>query len=243
MTALLFTVVALVMAVAHLAAAGFSGRRLKHPKEKLSRDLFIAAGAIVAVLAIPAFLAQSGVTTDFSGTPPNMLRLMLVCAGTTVALALSPYGRRLATGLPLWVLVGYQVFRLPVELLLHSLYSEGLLPVHMTYLGRNFDAVTAVTAAGVAWLAWKGKLTRPVLIGWNLLGLGLLLNVAGMGMLTFPSPFRVFTDDPSNAILAEAPYIWLPTFLVTTALFGHLLVFRCYPGEDGSRGRVDPVRH
>jgi hypothetical protein len=35
----------------------------------------------------------------------------------------------LVRGVPLWALVGFQIFRLPLELLMHRAYVEGLLPV------------------------------------------------------------------------------------------------------------------
>ena len=38
-----------------------------------------------------------------------------------------------------------------------------------------------------------------------------------------PPPFRQFS--PANLFVAEVPFIWLPALLVTSALFGHSLVF------------------
>jgi hypothetical protein len=43
-------------------------------------------------------------------------------------------------------------------------------------------------------------------------------------VLGFPKPFGIFT--PQNRIVAYFPWVWLPTFLVQLALFGHLLMFR-----------------
>jgi len=39
-------------------------------------------------------------------------------------------------------------------------------------------------------------------------------------------PFRSFTSGPPNLLPSTFPFIWLPTFLVQAALFGHLVVFR-----------------
>jgi hypothetical protein len=47
-----------------------------------------------------------------------------------------------------------------------------------------------------------------------------------LALLSAPLPFRLFTNEPANTIIATLPYIWLPAFLVPAALFGHLLVFR-----------------
>lgn len=37
---------------------------------------------------------------------------------------------------------------------------------------------------------------------------------------------RSFSDGPPNLLPSTFPYVWLPTFLVQLALFGHLLLFR-----------------
>jgi len=41
----------------------------------------------------------------------------------------------------------------------------------------------------------------------------------------------VFRDGPSSSLLATFPFVWLPTFLVPSALFGHVLVFRWLAGQ------------
>jgi len=67
-----------------------------------------------------------------------------VISGVFVAgilLARSSIGDRFARGLPLTYLVGFQVFRFPLELAMHRAYVEGVMPVQMSYSGRNFDIV------------------------------------------------------------------------------------------------------
>jgi hypothetical protein len=44
-------------------------------------------------------------------------------------------------------------------------------------------------------------------------------------------------NDPANLLPSTFPYVWLPTFLVQAALFGHLLVFRAI-----SRSETPPNR-
>jgi hypothetical protein len=50
----------------------------------------------------------------FDSRPPTMMLLVPVMLALSVGLAVSSAGRRLATGLPLWILVGFQSFRLPL---------------------------------------------------------------------------------------------------------------------------------
>jgi hypothetical protein len=73
-----------------------------------------------------------------------------------VAVAFSRLGTLLISGLPIWFLVGSQVFRLPLELLMHRAYIEGIMPVQMSYSGRNYDIVSGITAGVLGlWLIWR----------------------------------------------------------------------------------------
>jgi hypothetical protein len=187
-------------------------------------------GVVVIVLVfwlvVPAILASQGGLDRYSPPPtPGFILIGLITLGTVI-LAFSPFGARLAAGIPLAALVGYQVFRVPLEWVLHELYSEGVIPVQMTYAGQNFDIVTGVLAAALALWLRAGHRTVWLVIAWNIIGLALLINIAAIAILSTPVPFRYFMNDPPNLLPSTFPYVWLPTFLVQAALFGHLLVFR-----------------
>ena len=186
----------------------------------------LALLVIVFWLVVPAVLASRGLLDRYAPFPaPGFVLVGLLTIGTML-LAFSPVGTRLATGIPLAGLVGYQVFRVPLEWVLHELYSEGVIPVQMTYAGRNFDVVSGLLAAALALLLRTGY--RPVWLvaAWNIIGLGLLVNIVTVAILSTPVPFRYFMNDPVNLLPSTFPYVWLPTFLVQAALFGHLMVFR-----------------
>lgn len=215
MATTLFVALVAAVAILHVVAAAKSGG-----------CPFAAALVLAAVMFVSYAAAASGLLADFDSWPPKIMPFLTAHLIATAAIGLSAYGKRVATNLPVWALVGFQAFRIPVELLLHAFYEEGRIPVQMTYAGRNFDILTGITALGVAWLAWRGTLTRAMLTGWNLLGLGLLLNIVTIAILSMPTPIRVFLNEPANRFVAQPPYTWLPTMLVTTALLGHIVVFR-----------------
>jgi hypothetical protein len=96
----------------------------------------------------------------------------------------------------------------------------------MTYSGRNFDILTGATAAALALWLLAGRQGRLLVIAWNIAGLALLANIVAIALLSTPVPFRYFTSGPANLLPSTFPYVWLPTFLVQAALFGHVLVFR-----------------
>jgi hypothetical protein len=191
-----------------------------------TRGLGIAVGTLVVLLGGTLALASTGALRRFDSLPPPLLRMMLVLLAANLAFTLSRRGAAFAGALPLAWLVGFQVFRLPVELVLHAWYSQGVLPVQMTYAGRNFDIVTGLLALPLAFLVHRGRATPALLWGFNLLGLALLANIVGVAVASLPGPLQVFTEGPANRIVAEPPYVWLPAFLVQAALFGHLLLFR-----------------
>ena len=227
MIAALLVVLVLAVVLGHLLAAWFSARRTGLPPEQ-SLHLAVRVGGVLALLLLLSVAASvSGLIDNFDSNPPYLMRFLLPHIVFALIIgSVSPYGRRLALGLPVAVLVGLQAFRIPVELLLHGLYSDGIAPVQVTYLGWNFDIVTGLTAIPVAWLAARGKASRTLLIAWNTLGLATLGNIVIVALTSMPGPSRLFMNEPSARFITSLPYIFIPTLFVTTALLGHVLLFR-----------------
>jgi len=175
-----------------------------------------AAVLILLWLAITGAVAARGML-GFDTMPPTMFVLAFVSSGIAIAA-----GLKLKTDAPLAALVALQSFRLPLELLMHRAYSEGVMPVQMSYSGLNFDIVTGATAIVVAFFAHR----RGVVLAWNIMGTLLVTNIVTVAMLSTPIPLRVFHNEPANVWIARAPFVWLPAFLVPVALAGHLLIFR-----------------
>ncbi|MEM6325628.1 MAG: hypothetical protein AAF791_00785 [Bacteroidota bacterium] len=191
----------------------------------------VRTGATALGLAVwmgaTAVLAQSGRLSQFDTLPPPALPVLVGLLIGTIVFALSPIGRRLAHGVPLAALVGVQVFRVPLELLLHRLYTEGVLPVQVTYEGWNYDIATGLLALLLAGALWRTRVPRAWVAAWNGLGLVLVAVVVSTAVLSLPTPFQQFTAEPTTvAVVSTVPLIWLPTVLVQAAVLGHVLVFR-----------------
>jgi len=226
----------LTMILIALGLAGLLlGAVLRHAPEALGR----ATLAVALWLGATGGLAAAGVLA-FDTMPPTMLVLMLALTVTTFVFAHGRVGGRIALGVPLVLLVGFQAFRIPIELWLHWGYEQGLFPVRMTYSGANFDIVAGASALVVAALVRIGVAGRRVVLAWNVLGLGLLLNIVTIAILSSPVPFRVFTDGPANVYVTGFPGVWLPAVAVQAALLGHLLVFRRLLGRS-TAAEADPV--
>jgi hypothetical protein len=217
-------VISALIAIAIPLAAWAASRGL--PTSARRRAVLTALIYVAALMGVSGILAAKGVLRDFSSMPPPLMRLLLGLSLATLALALSPFGRAIAVGLPLWILVGAQAFRILVELLLFGLHRERLIPVQMTFEGYNFDVLTGLSAPVVAWLSRQGRISSRALWLWNLVGLGLLLNIVAIAFLSMPTPLRAFSQEPANRLVAEFPFVWIPCLMVQAALLGHLLIFR-----------------
>jgi hypothetical protein len=233
------TLVAAFIGMAMALGAGFIAAFVWIERRRGGR----LARAGIAALVVLGWLVVTGTAADagllgFERRPPVLPLLMVILIGSLVALTRSAEGGRLATGIPLAWLVGWQAFRLPLELLLHRSYSEGLMPVQMSYEGLNFDILTGASALVLAPLIARGKVPLGAVRVWNVLGMLLLLNIMTIAVLSAPTPLRVFHNPPANVWITRFPFVWLPTVMVATALLGHLLIFR----RLGVTPRREPLR-
>ena len=219
-----FVALAFFVAALVVAAVGWSAAIAGNDRSRWTRHTLIAAVVAAAWMAATGFAAARGLL--HFAAPPTMLIVFPAVLVGAVALALSPVGTRITRALPLAALVGFQGFRVLVELLLHRAYTEGLMPVQMSYAGRNFDIVSGATAIGVAaWLA-TGHVAPRLVLAWNVVSAALLANIVIVALLSAPTPMRVFLNEPSNVWITRAPWVWLPTVMVFAAVTGHVMVFR-----------------
>jgi hypothetical protein len=220
-----FVAIVLTLAVAFVAAVHASGRALDEPPARTRRLVGFAAVAMLAWLALTAALPASGVLAR-QGPPPPLVLFFVGCNVLAIVLAFSRVGARFAAGLPIAALVGVHGFRLPLELVLHRWYAEGAIPVQMTYEGHNFDIVTGVLAIALWLVARRRALPRSAVVGFEIVGLGLLVTVGTIAVLSAPLPLRRYTDGPPLVLALYFPYAWIVSVCVAGALFGHLVLLR-----------------
>jgi hypothetical protein len=202
-----------------------------HAERRLGADVAVARRRAVVSTAgmggwmgLLAVAAASGAVARFDLRPPPMAGAFLGTVVVSLAFALSRSGKRLALGLPLGALVGFQAFRLPLELVMHQAATDGLMPSVMSFNGYNFDILTGICATLVgAWLA-VGRPPRGVLVAFNVLGSTLLLVVSTVAVLALPL-FAAFGPEQLNVWVTRFPYIWMAV-MVGSALVGHVLLAR-----------------
>lgn len=183
----------------------------------------VVFGVVTALWAGLTFtLARSGALNHFT-LPPPLAPVLVVGVGLVVAAVLSPVGAALARAPIAW-LTGLQSFRIIVELLIHRAVQEGVAPPQMTWTGYNADILVGVTAPAIALLAWRARAPRWLLLGWNIAAAAILAVVVVVGVLSLPTPLQKL--HPDNTWIVHAPYVWLPTLLVTSAFLLHAVSLR-----------------
>jgi hypothetical protein len=177
-------------------------------------------------VAVTAALGASGALVDFNRMPPPFLLFLVALVVVAVVLSSTPWGRAVAEKSSFRLLVGLQAFRLLPEIFLAVAASEGVMPPQMAWHGRNPDLLTAIIAVVLAALWPRLRCPRLWAGAFTALGLGLLANVVVVAVLSAPTPFRIYLNEPSSALVTTFPYIWLPGIHVYTALLLHALTLR-----------------
>lgn len=181
---------------------------------------------LIAWATLTTMLSLSGYLTDFSTRPPRFVIILLIPLIGIILVIRTDTMNTIIRHTPPAFITGLQSFRIIVELLLLLVFTIDLAPVQMTFEGRNLDILSGITAPVIAYLQVNKKITRTWTVIWNLVCLGLLINVVVIAILSLPTPFRVFTDEPSTSIVTRFPFIWLPAFLVPLAYGLHFLSLR-----------------
>lgn len=180
-------------------------------------------------LPIQAVLTLNGVykSTPVAGPPRIVLFGILPVMLTVILVFATSAGRRFADSLPLVNLTYLNTVRVVVEGVLYWLFLHKAVPELMTFEGQNFDVFSGITAPFVAYFGYtKHKLSRKILLAWNVICLALLLTIIALAFLSAPTPFQRFAFEQPNRVIGNFPFSWLPTFVVPIVLFGHLVSIR-----------------
>jgi hypothetical protein len=197
---------------------------IDEPKKKKFMTSIIAA--LLGWVVFVTVWSLSGMLGNFSLFPLNMGPVLVIPLIATIVLTFSKTFTEVLSHVPQHRLAYLQSFRIFVEILIWMLFVDNLLPVQMTFEGRNFDVISGVTGVIVGYVSSQGKLSRTVLIIWNIACLALLINIVTIAILSMPVPFRVFMNEPSNTVVGQFPISLLPAMLVPLAYMLHFFSLR-----------------
>jgi hypothetical protein len=212
---------AFLLLCALIVTAFFAGLIHSARREALPAGRRVAVFA--AVLAIWLGVISLAVASGWIAARP-MPRLMFFFAFTVLA-ALAAGCSRTGThfvNLPLPLLVAFQSFRLPLEIILHHWADTGTIPEAMTWTGANFDIITGIVALVLTPLTLRWPAAAWIA---NVTGIVLLLNVARVAILSSPLPFA-WEVTPPLQLAFHLPYALILPVCVGGAAFGHAVLTR-----------------
>lgn len=182
---------------------------------------------VVSWLILQVVLTLNGFYTNIHPTPQKMLLVGFPPIATIFTLFLTQSGRKFVDSLSPEKLTWLHTSRIAVEIVLYFLFVHKAIPQLMTFEGRNFDIIAGITAPVVAWFGFKKqKLSRFIIIVWNIICLLLVLNITINAVLSLPTPFQQFAFDQPNIAVIYFPFVWLPAFVVPVVIFSHIAVIR-----------------
>ena len=192
------------------------------------RFAFGVLAALCAWFIYVGVLGYLGVIANTAMFPPGIALIFVPVVAFLVLFILrvgSSAGARVALVFPLWVLIGTQAFRVGVELFIHQLWIDGLVPNMLTFAGANVDIYIGASAPVVAWLSMRSWGQRLALL-WNVLGLLALANVVTRAVLTAPGPLNLIHTEVPDRMIGTFPFMFIPGFFVPLAVVLHVLAIR-----------------
>ncbi len=191
-----------------------------HKNQKVTLAILIW-GILVGALGLLGFYQK---TNTF---PPRFIFLLGPVILFVVLVFFTKKGRQFIDGLDIKWLTILHIVRIPVEIVLYSIFLSGLVPVYMTFEGYNFDIISGLTVPLVYYLVFVKKiLGERFLLFWNFICLALLLNILTIAVLSAQTPFQKLAFDQPNIGVTYFPFVWLPTIIVPIVLFSQLAAIR-----------------
>ncbi|RED93838.1 hypothetical protein [Marinoscillum furvescens] len=172
---------------------------------------------------VVSLLSIQGFFQDYHAWPPRlMVGLAILLALLILLMSLSGV-RRFIAEMPITTLTYIHIIRVPVEIVLWWLFINGVVSEVMTFEGVNYDILSGISApfAGLFLVGMKSK-SRIAAIIWNLLALGLLINIVVRAIMATPYFYNPVQFDVPNLAVFYFPYILLPLFVVPGVLFCHV---------------------
>lgn len=189
------------------------------------RKIFLVIAAVW--LLVQGAIALSGFYIVTHTVPPRFLLLVAPPLLLIAALFFTKSGRQFIDGLDLKYLTLLHAVRVPVELVLFSLFIHRYVPELMTFEGRNLDILSGLTAPVIYYFVFVSKrFGYRALLAWNIVCLLLLFNIVTHAILSSPTVFQQLAFDQPNVGVLYFPFVFLPAIVVPLVLFSHLAALR-----------------
>lgn len=157
--------------------------------------------------------------------PPRLMMFVALLIVVIILLLALPKSRAFLNEMPITTLTYLHIIRIPLEMVLWWLAISEMIPIDLTFEGSNLDIISGISApfAAVFMVGGKNK-NRIGAIIWNVLAIGLLVNVAYRAIGYTPYFYEQLPGgDVANTAVFYFPYVLLPAFVVPVVLFSHLV--------------------
>lgn len=194
---------------------------------KASRNSKFAILLVALWLVIQSIVSLTGFYTHMDTTPPRFPFLILPPVLIIISLFVTTAGKRYIDTLDIKALTLLHTIRVPVEIVLYLLCVHKTIPEIMTFEGRNLDILSGVTAPAIYYFGFVTKrINKNILLLWNFICLGLLVNIVTTAILSAPLPFQQLAFEQPNIAVLYFPFTWLPCCVVPLVLLAHLVAIR-----------------
>ncbi len=214
-----WTFIAIVIAVISFLTYGF--HHASPGKKSLTSSIVLTV--LIGWVFLVSVLTFSDFFSDYS-FPPRLMVIVSIPSLFIIMSLLLPRTRSYLMDIPITTLHYLHIIRVPVEMVLWWLSVWAVVPEIMTFEGSNLDIISGISApfAAVFMVGSRSK-SRLGAIIWNVLALGLLINIVSIAIAHSPYFFEGTEDTPVNMGILFFPYVLLPTFIVPAVLFSHLV--------------------
>ncbi|TGV00612.1 hypothetical protein [Flavivirga rizhaonensis] len=193
---------------------------------KASRNKKIILGIIIWMLIV-SVLGLSKFYGNTDAFPPRFFFLLGPGLLFVLIIFLNRHVRKVISSFNLKWLTLLHIIRIPVEYFLYFIYLEGLIPELMTFNGYNFDILSGITAPIIYYLVFVKKwVGNKGLLFWNIICLGLLINILTIAFLSAQTPLQKLAFYQPNIGVTYFPFVWLPAVIVPIVLLSHLSSIR-----------------
>lgn len=201
--------------------------RTSFDRRKKQRIMLGTVFFFVLWITAITILSYKDFFSDFQSLPPRPVIAILLPLPVILLLSFSSTGTQILKAVPPQWLILMQSFRILVEILIWFAVLANKLPIQMSFEGRNLDIFSGLFAIAAAYLLVKmPNASQKIIISFNIIGLALLLNILIVALLSMPTSVRYFMNDPSAALVAQFPFILLPSVLVPIAYSFHIFSLR-----------------
>ncbi len=207
------------------------------------RVAFGVATGLVMWFIYAGLLGYFGVLKNTTMRPPGIVFVLVPVIAFLIVFIVFVVrysaGTRAALVFPVWIILSTQCFRVGVELFLHQLWIDGLVPKMLTFAGANIDIYIGASAPLIAWLSTRGQSGLRLALVWNLVGLLALANVVSRAVLTAPGLLNLIHVEVPNMMFGTFPYMFIAGFFVPLAVVLHVIAIRAiavrsFAGPEGN---------